>query len=856
MFLKHLACFFLLLFCLDAYAFLDKTNLIILKRDANFGLTDLNNVTITAPILNNCLKFNGSIWVNNFCGGGGDVNLIWSSDANRLSYWLDANTLIASGVSQETTLPSNYADNIFGFNSPSDTKPLISIYPDITNSKSQILFNAYLPIASTELLTRLSGTAYKIEGSDASLKIYGFSNDGEGAGPDNTITWDDLLSVGAITQTIEFPYGKLVFGGDTFTFPSSDGTANQFLKTDGAGTLSFGSATDTNTVTAGWTNADGNWLIDLNVSPSSKINAEWIKLPNTGELGFSGLTSELTNDLGWLSFYGTPYYGNVMFADIYGTGATVTDDFNFSDENTTLRVLNPTGTVGKVWTRDLNAYETRSYYWTDRDSGTSMSYDDTSTTWNFNFDKDTYLQAAKIILPNALLFSGNTSELTNDAGFSIGGGADGNLYSLGILSRDNNQFLISVVTQVNKDLNSYGGINANTIRSFDNNNLSFQTLNETRMNILSDGNVGIGVSTPVNKLNVLGDLNTIGYVGISDGNLNFYKTPAPVTAPNADLNTTAGNITGTNFKYVITYITRFGETISSPVSNTVATATSQRIDLNAIPISPNPEVFARNIYRTSTAQISFYYVLIGRINNNTTTTYQDNTTEPGLAVNPVNSFNTAGGNIKGLSELKVGVSASDPGQLILYSPTAGAQRGQSIWTYYGNNYVGAKYNVNTGPGYELFSSGNNQLRLASPNNGTTYIEFVGAGIRGQMGYDGYGDLYFGGTGTGPRNTYFYNTTRTTKIGINKNTVPTATLDVNGDMNINNNGTSLLVVRTDGNVGIGTASPTNKLNVIGDINMFSSGYQTVIKKDGNLLMKSPNGTTYNCGVTDGGVFQCT
>src|SRR3989338_3246578 len=44
----------------------------------------------------------------------------------------------------------------------------------------------------------------------------------------------------------------------------------------------------------------------------------------------------------------------------------------------------------------------------------------------------------------------------------------------------------------------------------------------------------------------------------------------------------------------------------------------------------------------------------------------------------------------------------------------------------------------------------------------------------------------------------------------------------------------------------------RVNNTGDI----AGMKTVIKADGNLTMYSPNGTPYNCGVTDGGVFQCT
>ena len=56
---------------------------------------------------------------------------------------------------------------------------------------------------------------------------------------------------------------------------------------------------------------------------------------------------------------------------------------------------------------------------------------------------------------------------------------------------------------------------------------------------------------------------------------------------------------------------------------------------------------------------------------------------------------------------------------------------------------------------------------------------------------------------------------------------------------------------DGNVGIGTTTPAQKLVVVGDVNI--TGNLTVA---GNITLKSPDGTNWDCGVNDSGVFSCS
>ena len=93
--------------------------------------------------------------------------------------------------------------------------------------------------------------------------------------------------------------------------------------------------------------------------------------------------------------------------------------------------------------------------------------------------------------------------------------------------------------------------------------------------------------------------------------------------------------------------------------------------------------------------------------------------------------------------------------------------------------------------------------------------------------------------------------------------PQKTLDVNGSLALQNDNDKLYLgsandssITYDGTDTIfNNEIGTGQFKFNGDLNMFSSGNQTIIKSDGNILMKSPNGTLFNCGVTDGGVFTC-
>lgn len=117
----------------------------------------------------------------------------------------------------------------------------------------------------------------------------------------------------------------------------------------------------------------------------------------------------------------------------------------------------------------------------------------------------------------------------------------------------------------------------------------------------------------------------------------------PTSAVTAVVNATAGNLTGAYY-YRVTFVTALGETESS-VPSTVVNPSGERVNLSAIPVSSDPLVTARRIYRTPAgAADSVLCRLAATINDNSTTTYTDNLADAGLGSAAPYS-NTTGGSV-------------------------------------------------------------------------------------------------------------------------------------------------------------------------------------------------------------------
>lgn len=100
----------------------------------------------------------------------------------------------------------------------------------------------------------------------------------------------------------------------------------------------------------------------------------------------------------------------------------------------------------------------------------------------------------------------------------------------------------------------------------------------------------------------------------------------------------AGNLSNGVYSYKIAFINGFGKTTAGPVSNTttvVDNAADGQIALTSIPVSNDPTVTGRTIYRTTAGGSTYKYVT--NINDNTTTTYTDNIADASLGLDEQSS---------------------------------------------------------------------------------------------------------------------------------------------------------------------------------------------------------------------------
>lgn len=110
----------------------------------------------------------------------------------------------------------------------------------------------------------------------------------------------------------------------------------------------------------------------------------------------------------------------------------------------------------------------------------------------------------------------------------------------------------------------------------------------------------------------------------------------PVTAPTYNSAIAGANLTFPGFyQYVVTFVDASGfESNPSPASAIMATiAVTQDIRIN-IPVSADPQVVARNIYRTSTDGVSPIqpFLFTGTVADNITLTFDDHTPDANLGV--------------------------------------------------------------------------------------------------------------------------------------------------------------------------------------------------------------------------------
>jgi hypothetical protein len=139
------------------------------------------------------------------------------------------------------------------------------------------------------------------------------------------------------------------------------------------------------------------------------------------------------------------------------------------------------------------------------------------------------------------------------------------------------------------------------------------------------GNVGIGTTSPSYKLDIKGTAITDGVR--SDMGFDIYQVPAP-NAPTGVVSSGGSVDTGDHY-YRVSYTTAVGETTATVSSIITTTAGNNTVTLT-IPVSTDPRVTGRKIYRTKAGTAHYTDFLLTTIANNTATSYIDITADSGL----------------------------------------------------------------------------------------------------------------------------------------------------------------------------------------------------------------------------------
>lgn len=407
-------------------------------------------------------------------------------------------------------------------------------------------------------------------------------------------------------------------------------------------------------------------------------------------------------------------------------------------------------------------------------------------------------------------------------------------------------------------------------------NMQFRVGNATQILLSSNGNVGIGTTTPTYKTEVAGSGATSGIR--SHMGFDVYPVPPPAAGSVTGVVSAGGSVdTGTHY-YAVTYTTSTGETTARYSAAITTTAGNNTVTL-AIPVSTDPRVTGRKIYRTKAGTSSYMEYLLATVDNNTATTYVDtaaDSTLPGLPGVVYHKTNTTSN----------GISVNGTRAITLDSNGVfiGIGSGANLTTGGRNTLVGsgAGNSLSTGSDNAFFGTGAGQNQTSASTNTLigTYAGTANTTGSGNTALGGYalfsnqtgasntcvgasaGQSITGGSNTAiGRYSLLYNTTGTENIAIgassgqsiasgSNNTTPSASIYIGYDTRaLSAGGTNEIVIggRAVGNgsntVTIGNGSTLrNVLQKQLDLQYDASNYISVIVGSTGGVTFSNAGTT--------------
>jgi len=374
--------------------------------------------------------------------------------------------------------------------------------------------------------------------------------------------------------------------------------------------------------------------------------------------------------------------------------------------------------------------------------------------------------------------------------------------------------------------------------------------------------LGVNTASPTSRIDVRGD--ALADVIATEVGINIRPVTSP-GSPAVALVSTPGNIDNGTQWYFVTYVTALGETgvvPTTPISITIADRLVAGQVNVTLPVSTDPRVTGRRVYRSGAAGNQWTARLLATIHNNTDTSFVDNLADTALAT--PNSYwreNTTSRQIQlnGLPAMFVGsgIEASvclgrNAGTTLANGTATGGScvfvgdvAGQSVTTGSKNTGVGfaALRDVSTGVSntalgwgaWQFLTIGSHNIAMGDQagrfnvtgSHNTCLGTSAGQGVSGNS----YTENVFVGRSagltvtTGSRNTFLGSFNGDTVTTGNNNLLLGYNLDLpaattSNFMSVGNllfsegiNGTG--ATASTGNLGVGIATPTARLDVNGD-----------------------------------------
>ncbi len=310
-------------------------------------------------------------------------------------------------------------------------------------------------------------------------------------------------------------------------------------------------------------------------------------------------------------------------------------------------------------------------------------------------------------------------------------------------------------------------------------------------NLLVNGNIGIGTSTPIALLSLNASTTAAGGINFGDATANLYRSAAGTI-------TTDGNLSGQSITANTGFKGNIGKANNSTLSLNFATAFS-----------------TANTTSVSAAQGTFS---------------QTSGTNTGLLIGPI--YNQASGSAAN-TDLLIQRTETALGSGAQYLIQAGTSTAASLFTVsnLGQGYFAGNVGIGTATPASALEFGASGAGITFSGGGTNTIKTNGNALFLQNGQAGQTIQAQAVLVEADNGAFGFSTERFRKLSAGNmyleganlgigTTTPAARLSLTGSSSVDpfdissTSGLSILHVTQAGNVGIGTANPTQTLNVIG------------------------------------------